>query len=95
VSVGGESGKQIDVTYSSTSENHSRDFCGRDPCVPLYKGATSESPIVRYEGWTDRLIIVDVGKETVIIDVAAPADKFDEFLPKAQKVLDTVEWKGG
>jgi hypothetical protein len=22
-------------------------------------------------------------------------DKFDQFLPKAQKVLDTVEWKGG
>jgi hypothetical protein len=38
---------------------------------------------------------VDVGGETVVIDVAAPADKFDEFLPKAQKVLDSVEWKGG
>ena len=41
-----------------------------------------------------RYVIVDVGGETVLIDVAAPADKFDELLPKAQKVLDTVEWKG-
>jgi hypothetical protein len=38
---------------------------------------------------------VDVGGETVVIDVAAPADKFDQFLPKVQKVLDTVEWRDG
>ena len=38
---------------------------------------------------------MDVGGETVLIDVFAPADSFDEFLPKAQKVLDSVEWKGG
>jgi hypothetical protein len=39
-------------------------------------------------------IIVDVGGETVVTDVVAPADKFDAFLPKAQEVLDSVEWKG-
>jgi hypothetical protein len=38
-----------------------------------------------------RYVIVDVGGETVLIDVAAPADKFDALLPKAQKVLDNVE----
>jgi hypothetical protein len=37
---------------------------------------------------------VDVEGKTVVIDVAAQAGKFDEFLPKAQKVLDTVEWEG-
>jgi hypothetical protein len=37
---------------------------------------------------------VDIESETVIIDVSAPAGKFDEFFPKAQKVLDTVEWEG-
>ena len=37
---------------------------------------------------------MDVGEETVLIDVAAPAETFDAFFPKAQKVLDTVEWKG-
>jgi hypothetical protein len=55
----------------------------------------SESTSIIFEGRKDRLIILDVGGETVVIDVAAPADKFDEFLPKAQEVLDTVEWKGG
>ena len=44
----------------------------------------------------DRYIIVDVRGETVLIDVATETEgKFDEFLQKAQRVLDSVEWKGG
>jgi hypothetical protein len=39
--------------------------------------------------------MVDVRGETVVINAIAPAGKVDEFLPKAQKVLDSVEWKGG
>jgi uncharacterized protein YjbI with pentapeptide repeats len=93
VSVGDASGKQIDVTASSTPENYPRDLCGEQPCVPLY--STKESWISSYDGWNDRFAIVDVGDETVVIDVAAPAEKFDEFLPKARKVLDSVAWKGG
>jgi hypothetical protein len=41
----------------------------------------------------DRYIILDVRGETVLIDVAPPENKFDEFLPKAQKVLDAVKWQ--
>jgi uncharacterized protein YjbI with pentapeptide repeats len=93
VSVGDASGKQIDVAASSTPENYPRDLCGEQPCVPLY--STKESWISSYDGWKDRFAIVDVGDETVVIDVAAPAEKFDEFLPKARKVLDSVAWKGG
>src|SRR5215208_6964983 len=95
VSVGGASGKRIDVTYASTPEDYPQDVCGEQPCVPLYTGSTSESTIANYDGSKDWFIIVDVGGETVLIDVAAPADRFDEFLPKAKKVLDSVEWKGG
>jgi hypothetical protein len=94
MSVGGASGKRIDVTYSSAPEDYPRDACGGDPCFPLYKGVTRKSTIVSYEGgWPDRFIIVDVGGETVIIDVTAPTDKFEEFAPIAQKVLETVEWE--
>jgi hypothetical protein len=75
--VGGLSGKQIDVAASSTRY------------VPLYPGIYV---LPSDEGLKDRYVIVDVGGETVVIDVVAPADKFDEVLPKAQKVLDTVEW---
>jgi hypothetical protein len=31
----------------------------------------------------------------VLSDVTAPRETFDEFLPKAQKVLDSVEWNDG
>jgi hypothetical protein len=103
VSVGGVSGKRIDVTASSMPENYPRKVCGDEPCVPLYP-MRDESGISSYEGWKERFGIVDVEGEDylppflsgrVLIDVAAPTDKFDAFLPKAQKVLDSVEWKGG
>jgi hypothetical protein len=40
-------------------------------------------------------VIVDVGGETVIINVTATARQVDTFEPKAKKVLDSVEWKAG
>jgi hypothetical protein len=95
VSVGGACGKLIDVMASSMPENYTRKVCDDKPCIPLYPA--SVAPMASYEGWKDRFIIasVSVGGETVLIDVAAPVEKFDQFLPKAQKVLDSVEWKGG
>jgi uncharacterized protein YjbI with pentapeptide repeats len=83
-SVGDASGKRIDVTVTSRLENF----------VPLYPLSDGSIIAVYYEGSKDRFVIVDVGGKTVLIDVFAPPDKFDEFLSKAQKVLDTVEWKG-
>jgi hypothetical protein len=81
-------GMQIDVIATSKQAN-----CGGVPCVPLF-------PIA--DGWeispgvqeTDRFVIVDVRGKTVIIDAFAPGDKSEEFLPKAKKVVHTVEWKG-
>jgi hypothetical protein len=95
VSVGGASGMLIDVTASSTPENHPRDVCGSQPCVPLYP--TGEVQVIFDPSYTEkgRFVIVDVGGETVVINVAAPADKFDTFSQTAQEVLDSVEWKGG
>ena len=36
----------------------------------------------------------NVGGERITIALPTPAADFEEFLPRAQKVLDTVEWKG-
>jgi hypothetical protein len=86
---------RIDVTAASTSKKYPRDICGRKPCVPLYPtsgGGISSSPSGTGK---DRYVILDVGGETVIINVTARAGKFDAFSPKAQKVLDSVQWKGG
>jgi hypothetical protein len=91
VKVGGASGVQIDVTDVSAPENYHPQGCDEKPCVPLYTSG-GESVIVIWEGGKHRFDVVDVGSETVVIHVTAPTGKFDEFLPKAEKVLDTVEW---
>jgi hypothetical protein len=47
------------------------------------------------EGDKSRFIVLeDVRGETVTIIVEARAVDFEEFLPKAEKVLDSVEWGG-
>jgi uncharacterized protein YjbI with pentapeptide repeats len=97
VSVGGASGMQIDVTASSTLEDYPRKICDRKPCVPLYPSSgfpILASPLDADAG-KDRYVIVDVGGQTVVINVYALEDKFDAFFPKAQRVLDTVEWRNG
>jgi len=96
-SVGGASGMRIAVALTSTPENYPQEVCQGTPCVPLYPlghGAFSENMTIDSEGYTKyRFNIVDVGGETVVIPAIAKPDKFDEFLPKAQKVLDTVKWQ--
>ncbi len=40
-------------------------------------------------------MLEDVGDRTVSTDISADSHgKFDEFLPEAQEMLKTVEWKG-
>jgi len=92
VSVGGMSGKQIDVTETSLPENNPRDYCGWQSCVPLFP-TSDDSGIVSIVQAKDRFVIVDIEGVTVLINVSAPAEKFDEFAPAAQQVLDTVEWQ--
>jgi hypothetical protein len=38
------------------------------------------------------ILLEDVKEETMTIGIGSPAITFEEFLPKAQKVLDTVKW---
>jgi Pentapeptide repeats (8 copies) len=91
VSVGGEAGMQIDVTTPTSMQED----CGGGPCVvPLFPTDTGEEVYLIREGM-ERFVIVDLGGGTVVIDIHAPVDKFDEFHPEAINVLKTVEWKGG
>jgi hypothetical protein len=90
VSVGGASGVRIDVMETSTPENYPQDICGEQPCVPLFPpGPTMLIP----EGVKNRFVIADVEDKTVVINVVAPADESEEFLLKAQALLDTVQWE--
>jgi hypothetical protein len=50
---------------------------------------------VLYEKEKVRFIVLeDVEGERVTIGVEAPTAGFEEFLPEAQEVVDTVEWEG-
>jgi hypothetical protein len=93
VNVGSAAGVQIDVTNISAPDTYPQE-CSDKPCVLLYKTSGNSVIYVR-EGWKYRFFIVDIEGTTVLIEISAPADEFDEFLPKAQKVLDTVEWSKG
>ena len=95
VSVGGIPGKQLEVDVD-VPEGY-RDLEGGGcavPCLPLLRLASGSVSHITEKGKDRFIILEDVQGETVIIIVSAPADKFEEFLPKAQKALDTVEWGG-
>jgi uncharacterized protein YjbI with pentapeptide repeats len=83
VRIGAASGMQIDVTDVSLPEKISE--------IPLF--LTNFNEVIVTPKRKDRFLIVDVGEETVVVNVSAPADKPNEVFSKAQKLLDTVEWK--
>jgi len=85
VKVGGASGVRIDTVVSSVPEGHPASFW------QLSDGTT----ITDTKGSRSRTIIVDVGADPVLIALSAAPDRFEELLPRTQRVLDTVEWEGG
>jgi hypothetical protein len=91
VTIGGVSGTRLDVVVSSTPKKYPG-HCGM-PCVPLFRISDGNSFWLG-KGERDRVFILeDVGGETVTILIGGPPEEFDSFLPRAQEVLDTVEWK--
>jgi hypothetical protein len=92
VSIGGAEGQRIGMGVGLLPEDYYSTACaGRYvPLWPIPDGAWCA-----IEGTVDQIIVLeDVEGKTVIIDVGGPAGTFEEFLPQAQKVLDTVEWEG-
>jgi hypothetical protein len=65
------------------------------PCIPVFQMG-GDLVIHALEGRTeDGFIVLDeVEGKTVVVWVSGPPDELDEFLPKAQKAFDTVEWEG-
>jgi len=99
VMIGGVKGKQFDVVVEDLPEEYSG-MCSTGPgpegCVDLFR-LSSGLPgglIALYGGDKVRVIVLeDVKGETVTIGIGSAATTFDEFLPKAQKVLDSVKWR--
>jgi hypothetical protein len=92
VTVGGVEGVQSDVVVEDLPEDYFG-ACGTD-CVDLWKDNEGNWWAFAAE-YKERIIILEnVQGETVTIDFGSTATEFDEFVPKAQKVLKTVEWEG-
>jgi hypothetical protein len=86
--------------YHSVNTYDERHCCNSydEPCLPLFQispGYGEQSTYELCKDYRARLIVLDdVDSETVTISVLAPTADFAETWLKAQKVLDTVEWRG-
>jgi hypothetical protein len=90
VTVGGVKGEQFDVVVADLPEDYSS-VCGSD-CVGIFRLSTGSQATLA-AGYKLRLIVLEEVKgETVALGYVSPASTFDEFAPKAQKVVDTVKW---
>jgi hypothetical protein len=94
VTVGGIKGQQIDVVVGDLPKDYPEGLCGGIDCVQLTVGSLGEDWAVE-EGNKDRVTVLeDVKGKTVIIDFGSPAAEFDEYWPEAEKVVQSVQWKG-
>jgi hypothetical protein len=93
--IGGAAGKRFDAQVN-VPEGYRDDHGGACavPCVPLFRLGGDSVTHITEKGKDRFAVLEDVQGETVVVIVSTPVIKFDEFLPKAQKVLDTVEWEG-
>lgn len=90
--VGGIKGVRFDVVVEDLPKDYSG-VCGSD-CVDIFRPSTGGWRALR-EGDRFRFIILeDVKGETVTIGFGSPATDFDKHAREAQKVIDTVEWRG-
>jgi hypothetical protein len=92
VTVGGVKGEQFDVVVEDMPEDYSA--VGGADCVDLFRLSTGISVCQPVEEKVRLTVLEDVKGETVTIGFASPATEFDEFVPEAQKVLDSVKWTG-
>src|SRR5829696_6468534 len=97
VTVGGVKGLQFDVVVGDRPQYYipiCTSIVGTPNCVDLFRLSTGE-PIFLFEGDKAGVIVLeDVEGETVTIGFVSPASEFGELAPRAQKVLESVEWRG-
>ncbi len=87
--VGGVEGEQIDAVVPDVPETE----CGGN-CLGLFAASDGAYDWVVFEEEKLRFTVLeDVGGKTVVVAVEAKAGDFEKFIPKAQEVLETVEWE--
>ena len=91
VTVGGVKGEQFDVVVTDLPEDYSS-VCGSD-CVGIVRLSTGSQASLAAGDKLRLIVLEDVQGETVILGFVSPGSTFDEFAPKAQKVVDSVKWR--
>jgi len=95
-SVGGEDGMQLDAVASHLFPEYSLCTQFEQPCLPLFRNAADPGSLyVLTKTEKARFVVLnDVKGKTVTVALTASVVKFGEFVPEAEKVLDTVKWRG-
>ena len=84
---------QFDVLVEDLPQDY-YGACGRG-CVDIFSLSGGEQTTYFYETHKRRVIVVeDVKGKTVTIAFSSAAERFDEFVPEAQEVVDSVKWGG-
>lgn len=90
--VGGVEGKQFDLSLGDVPEAY-HGVCGSD-CVDIGEVGSGGPLLAIHEGEKVRVIVLmDMEGGTLTIGSNSSATVFDEFVPEAQKVIDSVEWR--
>jgi hypothetical protein len=93
VTVGGVEGQRSDVVVGDVPEHRLGGACGSG-CVDQFRLGDGTSLGISKGEKVHGIILEDVGGETVVIGIGGPPDEFNEHAPEAQKVIDTVQWRG-
>ena len=91
----------VAITVSASGdvlvENLPQDYsgmCGSE-CVDIASLSSVQASVFYREPNKRRVIILeDVKGDRVYLDFSSPIDAFDEYMPEAQKVVDSVKWSG-
>jgi hypothetical protein len=98
VTVGGVKGEQLEVLIDHLPKDPNVGYCDPYPsgCLDIFNLSGGDQLGYFGKNFNKRRVIVlgDVKGDTVVIWYAGPPDTFDKFAPRAQKVVDTVEWRG-
>lgn len=84
--LGGVPGGQIEYTVAEDAPEFT-------PVLGM--GVPPQSEYGLFPGTTARVITVDVDGQTLVLAADAPTAEFEEFEPKAQGVIDSVEIQAG
>ena len=97
MTVGGVKGVEFDVGVGDLPNGYNprcSSIIGDPNCVDLVRLSTGRSLFVAEGGKVRVIVLEDLEGETVTIGTFSPASEFEEFVPEAQKVLDSVKWRG-